>query len=119
MGQPQLEQLWELERKLKEEEHRLAQLCAALKQELRSRNDGSAARRRAHDVHRRICDDDSGDHPPLFTRASQNVATAVILLQTMPEPSTLEGWQAHEELCVLLECAAVQQAKGPASRRHG
>jgi hypothetical protein len=36
----------------------------------------------------------------------------------MPEPLTLEGRQAHGELCTLLECAAVQQAKSSASRRH-
>jgi hypothetical protein len=41
-------------------------------------------------------DDDSGDHPPLFTREGQNVAAVAILLQTMPKPSTLEGRQAHE-----------------------
>jgi hypothetical protein len=28
------------------------------------------ARRRAHDIHHRICDDDGDDHPPLFSRAS-------------------------------------------------
>jgi hypothetical protein len=90
-SQPQLEQLQELERKLEEEQQRVAQLRTALEQELGSRNDGGAARRRARDVHRRICDDDGGDLPPLFTRASQNVAAAAILLQTMPEPSTPEG----------------------------
>jgi hypothetical protein len=52
-------------------------------------------------------------------RASQNVATTAILLRTMPEPSTPEGWQAHEELRALLECAVVQQAKSSASRRRG
>jgi hypothetical protein len=44
---------------------------------------------------------------------SQNVAAAAILLQTMPEPSTPEGRQAHEELCA--ERAMVQQAKSSAS----
>jgi hypothetical protein len=87
-----LEQLWELERKLKEEQQRLAQLCVALEQELESHNDGGVARCRARDVHRHICDDDNGgDHPPLFTKVSQNVAIVAILLRTMPEPSTLEG----------------------------
>jgi hypothetical protein len=64
---------------------------AQLEQELGSRNDGSAARHRAHDVRRRICDDDGGDGPPLFTRASQNVAAMAILLLSMLEPLTLEG----------------------------
>jgi hypothetical protein len=36
----------------------------------------------------------------------------------MPEPSTLDGRQAHEELCTLLEHAVVQQAKSSTSRRH-
>jgi hypothetical protein len=34
----------------------------------------------------------------------------------MPEPLTLEGPQAHEELRVLLERVVVQQAKSSASR---
>jgi hypothetical protein len=74
------------------------------------------ARRRAHDVHRRICDDDGGDHPPLFARASQNIVVIAILLRMMPEPSTPEGRQAHEELHALLEHATVQQAKSSVSR---
>jgi hypothetical protein len=41
-SQPQLEQLWELERKL-EERQQLAHLRVALERELRSRNDGDAA----------------------------------------------------------------------------
>jgi hypothetical protein len=39
---------------------------------------------------------------------SQNVAAVAILLQTMPEPMTPEGQQAHKELRALLERAAVQ-----------
>jgi hypothetical protein len=77
------------------------------------------ARRRARDVHRCICDNDGGEHPPVFTRASQNVAAATILLRTMPEASTLEGRQAHGELRVLLKCVAVQQAESSASRGMG
>jgi hypothetical protein len=37
----------------------------------------------------------------------------------MPEPSTPEGRQAHEELCALLECVAVQQAESSVSRWRG
>jgi hypothetical protein len=66
------------------------------------------AQHRARDVYHRICDDDDGDHPPLFTRVSHNVATAVILLRTMPKPSTPEERQAHEELRALLKCATIQ-----------
>jgi hypothetical protein len=50
---------------------------------------------------------------------SHNVATIVILLQTMPEPSTPEERQAHEELRALLKCAMVQQAKSSMSQRRG
>jgi hypothetical protein len=50
-AQPQLEQLREPERKLEEEQQQLAQLRIVLEQELGSRNDGGAARRRARDVH--------------------------------------------------------------------
>jgi hypothetical protein len=74
------------------------------------------ARHRAHDVHRHICDDDDGDHPPLFAQASQNVVAIAILLRMMPEPSTPEGRQAHKELCALLEHAAVQQAESSMSQ---
>jgi hypothetical protein len=105
--QPQLEKLWELERKLKKEQQRFAQQHIVLEQELRSRNDGGMARRRAHDAHRRICNDNGGDHPPFFARASQNVAAVTILHQMMLEPSTLEGRQGHGELRALLECATV------------
>jgi uncharacterized protein YhaN len=104
---PQLEQLRELERKLEEERQQLVQLHAALEQELRRHNDDNAAQRQARDVHHHIYNDDSGDHPPLFAWASQNIAATVILLRTMPKPSTPEGWQAHEELRTLLERAAV------------
>jgi hypothetical protein len=95
------------------------QLRVALEQELGSRNKGGTARRRARDVHRCICDDNGGDHPPLFTRASQNVAAVAILLRPMPEPSTPKGRQAHEELRALLECAGVQLAESSMSQRHG
>jgi hypothetical protein len=65
------------------------------------------ARCRARDIHRRIYDDDGSDHPPLFARASQNVAATTILFWTIPKPSTPKGRQAHEELHALLERAAV------------
>jgi hypothetical protein len=86
----------------------VVQLHTALEQEFGSRNDGGVARRRARNIHRRIYDDDGGDHPSLFARVSQNVAAAAILLWTVPKPLTLEGWQAHEELCALLDRVAIQ-----------
>jgi len=56
-----------------------------------------------------------GEQPPVFNRASQNVAVAAILAQAMPEPSTMEGRRVHGELRGLLETAAVQQAESSAS----
>jgi hypothetical protein len=72
---------------------------------------------RAHDVQRRINEDEGGEQPLVFNRASQNIVAAEILLRTMPEPSTLEGRWVHDELRGLLECVAVQQAKSSASQR--
>jgi hypothetical protein len=61
-------------------------LRATLEQERSGRGDGGAARRRARDVYRRINNDERGEQPPPFARASQNVAAAAILLWTMPAP---------------------------------
>ena len=66
-------------------------------------------------MHRRINNDEGGEQPPIFNRASQNVAAAVMLVQAMPEPSTTEGRWVRGELQDLLETAAVQQAKSSAS----
>jgi hypothetical protein len=42
-----------------------------------------------------------------------------MLLRTMPEPSTTEGWHIQGELKNLLEHATVRQAESSASRRRG
>jgi multidrug resistance efflux pump len=75
-----LKQLRELEAKTDEDHQQLVQLQATLEQERSGWGDGGAARRRARDVYRRINDDEGGDQPPVFTRASQNIAAAAILL---------------------------------------
>jgi hypothetical protein len=71
------------------------------------------ARAKARDVQRHIEEDVDAAEPPIINRASQSLATAALLLCTMPEPSTTEGRRIHEELRGLLECAAVQQAESP------
>ena len=69
-------------------------------------------------MHHRIYDDEGSEQPPVFNRASQNVAAAAMLVRAMPEPSTTEGRRVRGELRDLLETAAVQQAESSASRRH-
>jgi hypothetical protein len=77
------------------------------------------ARHRARDVQCRIVDDARAGLPPAFSGAGQNLAAAVMLLRTMPEPSTAEGRRIQGELKDLLEDAAVQRAESSASRRRG
>ena len=86
-----LEQLRELQAKVEQDRLLLQQLRATLEQEQRGRGDGGTARLGARDVNRRINDDEGGEQPPVFNRASQNIAAAAILVQAMPEPSTTEG----------------------------
>jgi hypothetical protein len=77
------------------------------------------ARHRARDVQRRIVDDARAGLAPAFSGAGQNLATAAMLLRTMPEPSTAEGRRIQGELKGLLEDATVRQAESSASRRRG
>ena len=70
-------------------------------------------------MHHRIHDDEGSEQPPVFNRASQNVAAAAMLVRAMPEPSTTEGQRVRGKLRDLLETAAVQQAESSASRQHG
>jgi hypothetical protein len=58
------------------------------------------------------------DAPPLFRRASQNLAAVALLLRGCPEAATSEERRVHQQLKVLLEAAAVQQAESSASRQH-
>jgi hypothetical protein len=55
------------------------------------------------------------DTPPLFRRASQNLAAAAMLLRSCPEPATSEERRVRQELKTLLEAAAAQQAESSAS----
>jgi hypothetical protein len=56
------------------------------------------------------------DAPPLFRRASQNLAAAAILLCGCPEAATSEERRVHQLLKALLEAAAAQQAERSALR---
>ena len=60
----------------------------------------------AHVVNRRIIEHD--EDTPHFTRASQNVAAMMALLQGLPEPATPEDRKAHHEIHTLLERVAAQ-----------
>ena len=93
-----LEQLHELQAKVDQDRLLLQQLRDTHKQEQRGCGDGGRARRRAHDVHRRINNDEGSEQPPIFNRASQNIAAAAMLVRAMPEPSTTEGRRFHGEL---------------------
>jgi hypothetical protein len=67
------------------------------------------------EVHRRITKNDAS--PSVFDRAKQNVTTTAMLMRQLPKASTLEGKKLHNELRVLLDRAAVQQAESSAQRR--
>jgi hypothetical protein len=89
----QLEQLREMQAKLDEEMGRLMQLRQNLEQEWAGQALTGGARHRARDVQHRIIDDARAGLPPTFNGAGQNLAAAAMLLRTMPEPSTTEGWR--------------------------
>jgi hypothetical protein len=58
------------------------------------------------------------DTPPLFWRASQNLAAAAMLLRSCPEPATSEERRVRQQLKTLLEAAVAQQAESSASRQR-
>jgi hypothetical protein len=115
----QLEQLREIQAKLDKEAGRLVQLRQNIEQEWAGWALAGGARHRARDVQRRIVDDARAGLPPAFSGVGQNLATAAMLLRTMPEPSTTEGRRIQGELKELLEDAAVRRAESSASRRRG
>jgi hypothetical protein len=115
----QLEQLREVHAKLDEEAGRLVLLRQNIEQEWAGRALAGGPHHRPQDVQRCIVDDDRAGLPPAFSGAGQNLAAAVMLLRTMPEPSTTEGRRIQGELKGLLEDAAVRQAESSASRRRG
>jgi hypothetical protein len=57
----------------------------------------------------------NADAPPLFQQASQNLTTAAMLLRGCPELATSEEQRVRQQLKVLLEAAALQQAESSAS----
>jgi hypothetical protein len=83
------------------------QLRQDIEQEWAVRALAGGARHQARDVQRRIIDDARAGLPPAFSGADQNLAVAVMLLRTMPEPSTTKGRRIQGELKDLLEDAAV------------
>jgi hypothetical protein len=111
----QLEQIHELQDRLDEEQENLRLLQQTLEQERVARAHGGGARERARDINHRIVEDRAGE-PSVFSRASQNVVAAAMLLRNMPEPSNPEAHQARDEIRGLLEAAAMQQVESSASR---
>jgi hypothetical protein len=58
------------------------------------------------------------DAPPLFKRASQNLAAAAMLLRDCLEAATSEERWVRQQLKVLLEAEVAQQAESFASRER-
>ena len=56
-----------------------------------------------------------GNDVPQFARAGQNIAAAAMLLRGVPEPVDPQERAVYRNLRVLVEAAAVQQAKSSAS----
>jgi len=77
-----------------------------LEREIERHGDGGHARAVAHDVNRRIIEDDEA--LPHFTQESQNIAAMAALLRGLLEPTTPEDRRAHREIHTLLERAAAQ-----------
>jgi hypothetical protein len=115
----QFEQLHEMQARLDEETGRLVQLRQDIEQEWAGRVLAGGAQHRAWDVQQRIIDDARAGLPPTFNGAGQNLAAAVMLLRTMPEPSTTEGRHIQGELKDLLENAAIRRAESSTFRRRG
>jgi hypothetical protein len=56
------------------------------------------------------------DAPLLFRRASQNLAAVAMLLRGCPEAATSKERRVRQQVRVLLEAAAAQQAESSSSR---
>jgi DNA-binding transcriptional MerR regulator len=93
----QLEQIRELQDKLDEERENLRLLQETLEHEHTTHAHGGGARERAHDVNCRIAEDQAVDSP-VFSRASQNVVAAAMLLRNMPKPSNPDTRRARDEI---------------------
>jgi hypothetical protein len=77
-----------MQAKVDEEAGRLVQLRQNIKQEWAGRTLAGGARHRAQDVQRRIVGNARAALPPAVSGSDQDLAAAVMLLRTMPEPST-------------------------------
>ena len=56
-----------------------------------------------------------GNDPPQFTRASQNIAAAAMLLRGLSEPNDPHEQAIHQNLRALVETTVVQQAESSVS----
>jgi hypothetical protein len=110
----QLAQAHELEAKLAEEYRMVRLLRASIAGEASTR--GERARELGKQARDRINADFIVDDPSTPPRASQKLVAAATLLRAMPAPSTPEARNLYREAQVLIEQAAVQQAKSSASR---
>jgi hypothetical protein len=109
-----IEQLRVWQKELEDARLQLEQEHTKLKREIERRENSGRARAIARDMNRRIIEDD--EDLPHFARASQNIATAVALLQGLSEPATPKDRRAHRKIRTLLEHATVQQAESSLSR---
>ena len=75
----------------------------------------TAARVRARHVAAALSRDEAPRAP--LARASQNVAAATALLETLPEPSSGEVGRVYDRLKKILNIAAIQQAESSLQRR--
>jgi hypothetical protein len=114
----QLEQIHKMQARVDGEAGRLVQLRKNIEQEWAGRTLAGGACHRARDIQRRIVDNARAALPQAVSGSGQDIATAVMLLRTMPEPSTIEGRRIQGELKDLLEGAAVRRAKSSASWRR-
>ena len=96
-----MEQLRARHQELKDARLQLEQEHAELRHEMEHHGDGGRTRAIAHDINRRIIEDDGG--LPCFARASQNIAATAALLRRIPKPMTTEDRWAHHEIHTLLE----------------
>jgi hypothetical protein len=100
----QLEQLRERQKELEEARLQIEEECAELEREIGCRGDG--ARAAARNINWRILEDVEG--PPRFPSASQNITTAMALLEGLLEQATPEERCAHQKLHTLIERATQQ-----------
>jgi hypothetical protein len=114
----QLEQIREMQARVNGEAGRLVQLRQNIKQEWAGRTLAGEACHRAQDIRCRIVDNARAALPPAVSGSGQDLATVVMLLRAMSEPSTIEGRRIQGELKDLVEGAAVRRAESSASRRR-